>query len=74
MKSNFSQVIESGGVVLTLTPDEVYVEFLDDPALDIQAFIDDHKLQLVEEDPGVLPRPSFFNEPFSKMANNSLWY
>lgn len=60
----FPQVIESGGVVLTLTPDEVYVEFKEDlPPEKIEAFIKEYELQLVEEEPGVLPMPSF-NEVF----------
>lgn len=63
-KKRFPQVIESGGVVLTLTPDEVYVEFKEDlPPEKIEAFIKEYELQLVEEEPGVLPMPSF-NEVF----------
>ena len=63
-KSRFPQVIESGGVVLTLTPDEAYVEFkVDLPPEAIEPFIKDYQLQLVKEEPGLLPRPSF-NEAF----------
>lgn len=63
-KHSFPQVIESGGVVLTLTPDEVYVEFKDDLLpKEIEAFIKKHQLQLVEEEAGILPAPCF-NEVF----------
>jgi len=65
IKPTFPQVIESGGVVLTLTPDEVYVEFKDDLSpKEIEAFIKKHQLQLVEEEAGILPAPGF-NEVFS---------
>jgi subtilisin family serine protease len=64
MTSKFPQVIESGGVVLTLTPDEAYVEFREDlPPEEVEAFIKEYELQLVEEEPGLMPRSSF-NELF----------
>lgn len=65
MASSFPQEIESGGVVLTLTPNEVYVEFRKDlPPEEIEAFRKEYELQLVEEKPGVLRRPGF-NAVFS---------
>jgi subtilisin family serine protease len=46
--------------VLTLTPDEAYIEFITDlPQKEKKAFIKENKLELVREDTGVLPRPDF---------------
>jgi subtilisin family serine protease len=62
--SRFPREIHSGGVVLTLTSDEVYVEFREGLAPEeIVAFISEHKLSLVKEQPSFLPVPDF-NEAF----------
>lgn len=64
-KSRFPHIIETGGVVLTLTPNEVYVEFRENlPPEEIEAFIKERGLYLVEEDPGIPPKPSL-NRLFS---------
>lgn len=56
----YPKVIESGGVVLTLTPDEVYVEFSKEFSSDeVNAFIREYGLEPVKEDSGPLPTPSF---------------
>jgi subtilisin family serine protease len=65
-KSRFPQVIESGKVVLTLTPDKAYVEFRKDlPTSDIEAFLKDYEFQLVKEEPDLLPQARSFNEVFT---------
>jgi subtilisin family serine protease len=64
MMSKFAREVHSGGVVLTLTSDEVYVEFKQGlPLEEIVAFIREHKLSLVKEEPSFLPAPDF-NEVF----------
>ncbi len=64
-KSAFPQMIESGGVVLTLTPDEAYIEFKRKLSPEeIEEFLRKYQLQLVKEDLGLLPR-SDFNGAFS---------
>jgi subtilisin family serine protease len=53
MNSRFPKVIESGNVILTLTPDEVYVEFKEElSSEEIDTFLRDHDLEPVPEDIG----------------------
>jgi hypothetical protein len=64
MTSRVPQRIESGGVALILTPDEACVEFSKDlPTDEINGFIGEHRLQLVNEEPSFLPIRGF-NEAF----------
>jgi hypothetical protein len=49
----YPKVIESGGVILTLTPDELYVEFSKEfPSDEVNAFIREYDLEPVKEDSG----------------------
>lgn len=58
-KSKFLQMIDSGGVVLTLTPDEAFIVFNANlQPKEIEVFIKDYQLQLVKEERGLLPRRS----------------
>ena len=55
-RSPFPPEIEGGGVVLTLTPDQLYVTFAETPPLELDAFLAQYRLQPVPEEHSSDPR------------------
>lgn len=66
-RPQFPSEVAAGGVVLTLTPDQVYVEFtraLSPPEL--EAIVAQYRLQPVRETSGTVPRPDRVEVPVAQ--------